>query len=108
MVGAAPKRAHDLDVVDQWQLRVLRRAGPCGFRRLSAELLAIRGASQAQTVESLLKLEHEGLVEREPGPGRMDPADLIAHEPRFRLTGPGKRVEGLVPETPRSPTIYYV
>ncbi len=94
-------REHDLSVVDQWVLRSLLRFGPCTYRRIEAELYAIRGAPPAEVVTSLLKLEEMGILERGPVSG------LVVEERLFRLTRDGRRVARLVPATPISPTIFY-
>ncbi len=96
-----PGRQHDLGVVDQWVLRSLVHFGPCTYRRIEAELYAIRGAPPAEVVSSLLKLEEAGLLDRGPVSG------LIVEERLFRLTRDGRRVVRLVPATPISPTIFY-
>lgn len=100
-VRGRARRQHDLDVTDQWLLLTLERFHECSYRRLEAELQAIRGVSPAEVVASLLKLEHAGLLERKPVAG------LAAEERRFRLTHAGTRVGRLVPAQPRSPTIFY-
>ncbi len=96
-----PARQHDLGVIDQWVLRSLIRFGPCTYRRLEAELHAIRGAPPAEVVTSLLKLEELALIERGPVSG------LVVEERQFHLTRDGRRVARLVPATPISPTIFY-
>lgn len=98
----APRRAYDLDLVDQWLVLTLRRFGECAYRRLEAELLAIRGATPAEVVASILKLEESGLLERTAA------TDLLAQERRFRLTRQGKRLAAYLPATPQSPTTFYV
>jgi hypothetical protein len=96
------RRQHDLDLVDQWLLRTLGRFRECSYRHLEAELLAIRGAAPHEVVSSILKLEEGRLLERTPV------ESLTVVERRFRLTTAGRRIFRLIPETPRSPTIFYV
>jgi hypothetical protein len=95
-------RLYDLDVVDQWLVLTMARFGECTFRRLEAELLAIRGATPAEVVSSILKLEQAGVL------GRSAVAGLLAEERRFRLTVAGARLGRLLPAEPRSPTLFYV
>jgi len=96
------RRQFDLDVLDQWTLRTLARFGACGYRRIEAELGGIRGASPAEVVAALLKLEQIGAIEREPT------TTLMAEERRFRLTRAGAKLARLLPAEPRSPTIFYL
>jgi DNA-binding PadR family transcriptional regulator len=96
------RRAYDLDVVDQWLLRILSRDRESTFRLLAAELLAIRGSAEAQVVESLLKLEELGLLTR------ATPRGIMAEERRFTLTRTGRSMLAFMPQTPRSPTIFYL
>jgi DNA-binding MarR family transcriptional regulator len=104
-ISKLPRRAsrqqHDLNVVDQWVVRLLCRFGACTYRRVEAELQAIRGTPPAEVVTCLLKLEAAGLIERGPVSG------LVAEERVFRLTRQGRRLARLVPAAPRSPTIFY-
>ena len=93
--------AYDLDVNDQWLLLTLRRFGPSTFRRLHAELEALRAATPAHATESLLKLEGLGLIERLRPPG------IMADEPRFGLRRAGRAVVQNIPAAPRSPTTFY-
>ncbi len=95
-------RLFDLDVLDQWLVATLNRFGACTYRRLEAELAAIRAATPAEVVEALLKLEQLGLLQRS------EPAGLMVEERRFALTRAGKRLAGLLPSEPRSPTIFYL
>lgn len=97
-----PRRAYDLDLVDQWLVLTLRRFGNCGYQRLEAELLAIRGATPSEVVASILKLEAAALLERLPA------GALVAEERRFRLARRGVRLAALVPQAPRSPTAFYL
>ncbi|MHB8574778.1 MAG: hypothetical protein ACYDCQ_05545 [Dehalococcoidia bacterium] len=99
---SARRQAYDLDVVDQWTLVLLRRYRACTYRRLEAELSAIRGTPPAEVVAALLKLEGFLLLERVPEP------ELMAVERRFRLAAAGRRLGGHLPAEPRSPTIFYV
>jgi len=101
ITGFWPRREHDLDVTDQWLVRTLVRFRECTFRHLEAELLAIRGVPPSDVVASVLKLEQAGLVERKPVSG------IGVEERRFRLTRRGKWMGALVPDAPRSPTIFY-
>lgn len=95
-------RAFDLDVLDQWLLATLARFGACTYRRLEAELRAIRAATPAEVVEALLKLEQLGLLQRN------EPAGLMLEERRFVLTRTGAHLARLLPHEPRSPTIFYL
>jgi len=99
----APARGtYDLDLVDQWLVLLLARYGEATFRRLEAELAAIRGTPPAEVVGALLKAQGLGLVER------VAMAELIATEPRFRLSRAGRRLREAIVGEPRSPTIFYV
>ncbi len=95
-------RLFDLDVLDQWIVATLGRFGACTYRRIEAELRAIRAAAPAEVVASLLGLEQAGLVQR------VDPTGLMLAERRFQLTRSGARLARLLPAEPRSPTIFYV
>lgn len=95
-------RQFDLDVTDQWVTATLVRFGDCSYRRIEAEVQAIRGVASAQVVSSILKLEEAGMIERGPVQG------LIAEARLFRLTLTGRRVGRLIPKEPRSPTIFYL
>ena len=98
----APRRPYDLDVVPQWIVVLLARYGETTYRRLEAELAAIRGTPPAEVVEGLLKLEELALIERTAATG------LMVAERRFTLSAIGRKVRRYVPEEPRSPTIFYV
>lgn len=95
-------RLFDLDVLDQWLIVTLARFGACTYRRLEAELRAIRAATPAEVVEALLKLEQLGLLQRN------EPSGLMLEERRFALTRTGVRLGRLLPAEPRSPTIFYL
>lgn len=95
-------REFDLDVTDQWLAATLARFGDCSYRRIEAELQAIKGVAPPQVVSSILKLEEAGVVERGPVQG------LIAEARLFRLTSTGRRVARLLPKEPRSPTNFYL
>lgn len=95
-------RLFDLDVLDQWLIVTLARFGACTYRRLDAELRAIRAATPAETVEALLRLEQLGLLQRG------EPSGLMLEERRFALTRTGARLSRLLPAEPRSPTIFYL
>lgn len=95
-------RLFDLDVLEQWVVRTLARFGDCGYGRVEAELRAIRGATPAEVVAALLKLEQAGVLEREPL------TTLMAEERRFRLTHAGQKLARLLPPEPRSPTLFYL
>jgi len=106
--GAVParslsrRRSHDLDVVDQWLLISLARFGQSPYRRLEAELAAVRGSAPAEVVAALLRAEEHGLIERLAVTG------IVAEERLFRLSKAGKKVSQLLPREPRSPTIFYL
>jgi hypothetical protein len=104
--GLVPRRTGtrllDLDVLDQWLVVTLARFGPCTYRRLEAELGAIRAAAPAEVVEALLKLEQLSLVQRN------EPSGLMLEERRFALSRLGRRLSRLLPAEPRSPTIFYL
>ncbi|HLZ73101.1 MAG TPA: hypothetical protein VKV26_24620 [Dehalococcoidia bacterium] len=98
----AGRRLFDLDVLDQWLVATLARFGDCTYRRIDAELRAIRAATPAEVVAALLKLQEIGLVQRVEARG------LMLEERTFRLTRPGQRLARLLPAEPKSPTIFYL
>jgi hypothetical protein len=100
--GSGSSRLFDLDVLDQWQIATLARFGPCTYRRIEAELQAIRAATPAEVVAALLKLEQLGVVLRG------EPSGLMLEERRFALSKTGARLARLLPTEPRSPTIFYL
>ena len=97
-----PKRTVELDLVQQWALLTLQQHGDCTFRRLQQEIDAIRGASPAEVVIGLVKLERDGVVVRgspDAGGGQTSV---------YRLTRDGHRVARLLPVAPRSAINVYL
>jgi DNA-binding MarR family transcriptional regulator len=95
-----PAAPVELDLYQQHALLTLKRAGPCAFDRLYAEVSAIRPTTQAEMVNAILKLEAAGVLERLPdGPQSRRP---------YVLTRRGKRITRYLPNAPRSAMQFYV
>ena len=97
---AQPTAPVELDLHQQHALLTLKRAGPCAFDRLFAEVGALRPTTQAEMVNAILKLEAAGVLDRLPdGPHARRP---------YILTRRGKQISRYLPNEPRSAMQFYV
>ena len=94
--------AIELDLAQQWIVLTLSRFGDCGFARLQAEVDAIRGATQAEVVVAVIKLEQEHVLER------LNPRTEGRQTSTYRLTTTGRKAGRLIPRPPRSPITVYL
>ena len=97
-----PRRAIDLDPLPQRLLLVLRQREPATFAVLRAEIEAQRPAVPRDIFSALLQLEEQELISRLPA------ENGGAGGRRFVRSRDGRRLTGLLPREPRSPTTFYL
>jgi DNA-binding MarR family transcriptional regulator len=88
--------AIELDRHQQIAVLALKRFGPCSYRRLQAEVEAVRPATQAPIVNAILTMEAAGVSERLRDQTRPQA------QRRYVLLRRGRRIARCVPAEPRS------
>jgi DNA-binding HxlR family transcriptional regulator len=89
-------RTVELEPIHQRILRALNRFGTLEFSRLAAEVTVEHPAPTGEVLLALLKLEHEGLV------NRTQTAQQSRQTATYGLGQQGKRIAGILPASATS------